>query len=1560
MSIRARTKKSRIPKSIIDEMQNYAEKEAKFSLHLKNFIITKLDNPLLIFMSKYKAERLFLKFKGPKDEVRRSYLIINELQKLFTDEKLEDKERHIGYILDMIKYKNVRPHLIKLISNRKKLVNLMKKNKFIPPKVDLLMQKKGKLMNKTVLRKCYMTRNAFGQLKKNKKDELLKPLFFRDQYVILETKNRVLEQIANIKKLNKKKLGIKKILKWPDKKELVNYQCRLRFENIMDFKQTAIYFPEAKDCEVIKYHVVTERILSSDPNLGKKIKVLPSIWKVAQYEYFYNNFIKKFFKTTDIYQKITKYNDDIGEVVKNFVDEKYPNLEESLLEEDKNVFEFNNNVHATLLKKRDVIDVEDGLGDKLMASVIVRDYDNLKTPHKQINKFKSDFEVVKQRTLYKKPMLKLIAFEEKKKYLPKKFIERVFFKHKMLFTIKKIMLENIEQDENLGKNEVDIGILKKMNLEVQIIPVEGGEIKTSPTIKGEENLEYITYQTEISLIISFKRIDELKIIIVDKNTGKVLVEFLPDLRNLLEIIILEQYFVIPFIGKINESVIKGNIFVSLVIFPKNLEMAHLSYSKTEIEWNFENFGDLLELTTNYSLFKNDFFPEDYLENQNYDAFNGNCHFYNQKHIGITNFNSFFNENKFIHSFLEIQNDFDIIKHLQKIRELEDRDINYIFETTVTNYNRSEKRNMNLIYEIFLKIINLLDTKNRALLHSLNFQIFSSDFTKLTFNQIKGKFQNTLMFQLDQKIISFIEKHSYLTNHQKFRLFKITFEIVLLFNNNFIKGANLKIAFSNHYLIIILKILLINYNLSDEYIRKIIINIIFRNNWMNNYTQFSSLVLINNKLIIFKHFFKALYFDFYDTYFGKRIDFDDILSRLLSNSFCNILSAEDFNIYLDFKIFFETVLSFDNFKLEVITNFADLEITIFGLFDILLLLQIFKDNYLKVKNLKQNNVMKFVQEIIKTDCSNIKNILPNIMRLFETLYNENFFMEEIKYLISLQKTNIYEEGLKSEQLKNKILSLNLDQSKFQELINKKFLRNETFKFKAKAIYHIISNDDEIPIENLKVSIFDKNILDFQTKKNHEEILLRDAFFEVLDVFEESTYENPKEFENKKKSKNRENKNTLLIHINNLDYKMINSINIKQNREDFNQIEIDRDEFNSIIKFFSAEINFSKITEIWDLLTFLYNNETEVSLLFIITIFICFSQPDFSECYDNIIYLLKNITQIFFPGENEKILPEGATCVFNVLKKFYPTTSIEESVSNLFDNIEGNNYFHVKDAKIYFYDFEIDVNYLVKKHFSSFLFKTGKYGIHFSSSFCKDLVVVFKNLEKTKDFYKRDQKFSLLLSISQLEIEKTYSIEFKISFSNDETHIFSKLTTPLYFERKISKEKLIFPNVIKYFVFNSPLNYYLKNDFPETSFIFRKVPLIFNLEYKKKIFLQTKINFDFDKEIEMVNSLTSWSYSKEAKIQDILLELEEKKLNFQIPFSFFFMKLVYLVKYILNLIIQKLSEESILKFVKLNTDDYDLVTGSKKKVDFESFLYDLKEFEDLSKKNKSFTLVIQYKF
>ena len=1557
MSIR--TRRSKIPKSILDEMKNFAEEEEKFKAHLKKVIITKIDNPILVFMSRYKPERLFLKFKGPKDEVRRSYLIINELQKLLKDEKIEDKERHINYILDIIKYKNVRPHLIKLISNRKKLVNLMKKNKFEPPKMDLMMQKKGKFMNKSVLRKCYMTKNAFGQLKKDKKDELLKPLFFRDQYVILESKNTVLEKVANIKKLNKQKLGIKKILNWPSKKELKNYTCRLRFENLHDLKQTAIYFPSPKDCKVLKYHVVTERILSNDPNLGKKIKVLPSIWKVKQFEFFYNNILKKFFKSPEIYNKISTSTKKIEEVTKNFVEEKFPNLEESLLEKDDKVIDFQNNVHVTVLKLRDVVDVEDGLGDKLMASVIVRDYENLE-PRKKILRFKSEFEVVKQKRVFRDVVLDQVQFVEVKKNVPRKFLERVFFKHKLLFMVKKIVFENLKREEEFGKIEGDLRVFENMNLEIQIIPFEGAVPLCSPTVKNEENLEFLCFQTESSLILSFKKIDDLKILVVDKNTEKVIVELLPDLRNRLGIIILEQFINIPFLGKINESVIKGNMFVSVVIFPKNLEMAHLSLSKTEIEWNFENFGDLLENTRDYLDFKMDFFPENYLEDQNLAGFNNNFHFYNQKHIGFTNFPAFFNENKYIFSKLQNENfeNFNLLEELKKIKKLEEKDINFIFETTLTNYNREEKKHKNKIFDILTKITNLLDTKNRAILHSINFSTFSSDFTKLIFNQIKSKFQNQLMFEIDQKIISFVEKHSYLTNHQKFRFFKLTFEIILLFNNNFIKNANLKISFSKNYFIIILKTMLGNYDLSDEYLRKIVINCVFRINWMQSYSEFSSLVGICNKILVFKHFFKSLFFDFYDGFFGKRLDFDDILSRFLSNSFCEVLSVEDFNVYIDFKVFFENVLSFENFKTGVIEKFAEIEMTIFGLFDVLLLLQIFKDNYLKVKTLEGNNILKFVQEIIRTDCLNIKLLLPKMMKLFITLYNEDFYLEEIKYLISLQKTQIFEKGEKTQKLKTKISSLNLTSETLQKLITKKITKNQNFIFKTKNIYQNTENSKpQIPLQK---SIYDTNILDFQTQKNTENILHRDIFFEVLDTYTESTYENPKEFEKTQNSQKSQNLNILLIHLNNLDYSMIDSINIKRKKEDFiSQVEIDREEFNELVKIFEIEISFNAISEIWDLFGFLYGSESEVSLFFVIVGFLVFSGKEFFEGFEDCVFFLREVTRVFF-GEGEKVLAEAVSCFFRVLKEFYPTISLDEAVCNSFDNIEGENFFYIKEAKIYFYDFEVDVVYLCKKHFSSFLFKTGKYGIHFSTSFCKDLIVVFKDLEKTKNFIKKDQKFTLLLSTSQLQKEKTYSIEFKISFPNNEPHIFSKNLSPLYFPNQISQKSLISPNIIKYFLYISPLNYHMKNDYPETPFIFRKYPLIFNLEYKKKVFLQTKITFDFDKEIEMVNSLTSWSYSKEDKIQDLLLELEEKKLNLAIPFSFFFMKLVYLVKYILNLVVTKLGEDSILKFVKLNTDDYDLVTGSKKRIDFESFLYDLKEFEDFMKQNKSFTLVIQYKF
>ncbi len=90
------------------QMNTIIRDEKKFQEILENFQEQYLNNPVDVFIDVYTLESLNLVFKDRQDAVDRNYLLLNEIQKLLSDKTKEDQNRHIKYLVDIIKKKKIK------------------------------------------------------------------------------------------------------------------------------------------------------------------------------------------------------------------------------------------------------------------------------------------------------------------------------------------------------------------------------------------------------------------------------------------------------------------------------------------------------------------------------------------------------------------------------------------------------------------------------------------------------------------------------------------------------------------------------------------------------------------------------------------------------------------------------------------------------------------------------------------------------------------------------------------------------------------------------------------------------------------------------------------------------------------------------------------------------------------------------------------------------------------------------------------------------------------------------------------------------------------------------------------------------------------------------------------------------------------------------------------------------------------------------------------------------------------------------------------------------------
>ena len=242
------------------------------------------------------------------------------------------------------------------------------------------------------------------------------------------------------------------------------------------------------------------------------------------------------------------------------------------------------------------------------------------------------------------------------------------------------------------------------------------------------------------------------------------------------------------------------------------------------------------------------------------------------------------------------------------------------------------------------------------------------------------------------------------------------------------------------------------------------------------------------------------------------------------------------------------------------------------------------------------------------------------------------------------------------------------------------------------------------------------------------------------------------------------------------------------------------------------------------------------------------------------------------------------------------------------------------------------------------------------FCKDIQTVFSDLIHKGKLKPNFSKFTLFLEVSIQEVVKSFSIPFKISFV-PETKIFCKLRDPLNFEKLISDKNMLDENALAYYYQNSPFTFL-------SSFTSLKLPVNF-LDYqvivkyrtKKEVFLTVKANFVDAEDERTCSNLTEW-YRGNPDV-DKLVKFKNAELELGVHYTYLFLNMGRLHKYLATLVTENLDLEDVFKFIKLNVERHSYTTVKNKDISPDLHLFELADFDIAFTRNEPFVVNVNYK-
>lgn len=1533
----------------INEGEILQREEQRFNSDIGKQAIYPVESPIQLVIQEYKLEQLSFVPDSAQSAIDLGFLLLHEIFNMLQDESSTDIR--LQNIIAILKGQNMKIFKSKLMTRVRQIAVAESESRFSLPKDNVQLQKIGRIFKMNEVRDCYMTQEEFGQIKNKDKHKIFKPNRFADQYVSLESKVKVQAMLSQHKELKSKGIYIQKPLVWPDKRDLSKASIRLSLEDRKTGRQRAIYIMSLPYAINLKNHTILQRILNQDPNKKAKINVLKSIWKVKQAETFYNSFLKPFIRNVSVSKEFGNRNEMLKIQVKNFLKEKFPNMYDSNLGTDKK-YTFADNRHYSFKRvSKEEINVDLEVSKHLFATTLAKpEYElpalseilknkkqlHLKSQFEKINSVLSgDPSQLKQFLDSYQPVIRASNATDNNK---SNFVSIVLKNSRLVLHFRKLVILNLVEKLDNDLKDSDINEL----IFLVECGIEKGNLKTSsPSLVNEIHDSYLSFDIDASMKVNLVGLQNLRFKVENSLDQSVLVDTVINLHEEVDFIDLENPLFKEVELNYKGCTVNSVLHCVLVLIPKNLEIAHLTLNPDLIDVNFDRFMDIYKKAQNYKEYRNNFFPEKYFNSKASSQNSDYLYFLNNMIIKDTPYHN--HQQNLLCNTQQID-DFQTLAFILANMIGKSYKFSELVKLTVSQVKNRDKEKINHFFELTMHTLSCFSPASRFFMHKIIFDNFNKQFINVRPIVDYLAFHEPMIKGLTEEINVFLSgPFDYLKPDQKHLIHKLVFNTYLLFENNVLENNNCPISFSKNHILIVINYVAINHReLSEEQLQIIIINQIFSNQNMGNYTMDNQLMYIDSMILYFKVLLKKIYPDFYRKIVSQMMSFDAILAKAFLNSYASYFETINYNRYNDLKYVFQSIFYIFDESFQFLQKLKDTGIAFGSLFDIIFFMQALVSNFHLFDDLSPNKFSSLIETIIRKEAKNLRGVLNKIVKYLGFVSDQNFAKKEYMFFKS---TIAIEHENRSVAYKNLMLNLRtlkISSQTVKEIIEKELLKNDAFCLRVLTLYKTKQNSS------------------FKTKSKAEEdedevripnLIQEDAYFEIANDFEYNATEHLDNVPKKKII----NYNGSLMYLHNLDYKLIeNNFGNIGIRANFNNIEeINREELSKILnKYVKVSDELSR--EIYeDMLTI--SSSERVSLTKLITVLICSHTENHAEILENLIFFAQSLTNIIFTN-SKGIFNEVIMYIIDEVYNLVPFTYFSDFMHNLIENHNETNYCRVKSASIILESDVIDVTQTCVKHFITNTYLSGKPALSFGDIFCKDLALIMADIAAFEDLEPELDKFYLYLEVECQQKLQFHTIPFKITL-NPETRVFSSRADPLYFEKETSVANVMDDKVLAHYFKNSPFCFYNEFTSLKLPVNYLNMPLVFNLKAKKAKFFTINVKFVMNSNAKPSSNLTRWKFRNPDT--DVLVNFAKNTVNVEVDHTSFFLPLGSLYNLVTNLALDKLEEEDMFKFIKLNAERQTFVTSKNKDAAPETYLFDLVAVEEAIKTSSTCMFTVSIK-
>ena len=1487
---------------------------------------------------------------------------------------------------------------------RKKINNALVKNTFKPPNSIVVLEKLGQMFKRMVIRDCYMTKDKFGQVKGKNKGILIKPNNFVEQNVYIQNIKEVTSMSKNKTKATnadqrKREKEIKaRKLKWPDvkkHKQLKGISYRVKFEELKKGRPRAVFLPEEQDCKNLRNHVILKKLQMRDNNLMQKVQSFALVFKVKQAEFFYMQEIKPFLKSRYTAGHLETLNNALLDAIEDNDlggarkirggDDKsefrlgmYKNLgrlQENTIDNHKKLFATRIDAHL------DVLDELGGIDPTALGRSPFSEFDKpLPEDAREMA-----IEIIKNT----KGVFRVDGLQADDPGY--NYLRIVISNCVVVVRLEKMILENKGEDAKTKSI---------YSVKIKNVGSKEKEESVSNSYKSIENKSYTTFETDSSILCPGETLNDVQVTVTDLFSGDIVVDKTCALMDLLERVHMENtVYENFFFGELNgdaekkerepeefESKIKGVLVFNVVLFPNNLEIAHLLCPGDTLEKQFSIFEKAVKSITDFHSYRNNFFQAIVRKNKQSASSGRDLFYYRNKFIEKQHFSVQFQDDSMA-ACQRYRNLFWIKDVLGRVLSSEKIDIQVLASDNIPRLDNDTMLGDDLIFDLYIRAALLYSPAERVVLNSILFQVTNMKFMENSDFKIHHEMEmsRNLLRTINRDLLVFFDKMDYLTRTQQEAIRNITHRVFFLLDTNKIHDKLCRIHYSQHYVPMIASIVLVNQtDVTDKDMVTMSINAILGTTDVGNYTYTNHINYLSNAVSYFKFLFKKLYPEQYIELTKFLVEFDIILAGFLLNSFAGIFDHVNFNIYMDIKVLFEVLFSVNDVNIKLISKLKAFGLRLSTFVDIMFLLQSFAAMFEKFKYATEPNQIRLSMEsILIKQMQTSELTIKQILQLVEYIFAENFF--ESEYVTF--KDGITETHLKNATefmlLKTTLRKADLKEDVLKDIIKEQLVKNNVFCLRLQSIYKNSGFEDEEEGDNKMKTHHNKNDNKLaDSGYNNFDSVDEDIFFEVAEEGADP-YE---DLDNANKNTEGLRYLTCMVYLNNMDMALLESISnqhkLKANLN--NVFELNQDEFEDMVSKY-VNITSDAIPRLFQSLVQLSQSPRVPVLKFIILLILSVTE-DFEKTAEHLSHLIFTLSSIIYrevasldPSSN-KDAPFEVKDIIKELNK--PTGKLEHEEKIHFSEIVKYvitevssmtpfnlfNFFvermvdvqhpqvaiEIKHAKLHLGPQVIDITELCIRHHVTSTYTEGRPCLLFNDIFNDWMTDIFATLLSENQIDESCSKFDIFLEVYIANRIRHYRIPFRIVHV-PEILVFCKQNHRIYFDRKFD-ENCLFPKSTFIDLFRQlPYNFLdsVQTSKIQTHFFNsdRKLILTFNVDTKQI----TRVDVSF-KNIDLENAcdLQPWAFKNTNPNQ--LFTISTDKVSLNVSYTVLFLPIKDMIYHVVQSLLLNVQEVDFFKFIKMNLKFLDLSTVTNKKIDGELMLSELKEYEKAVNTNNDINLKI----